>query len=74
MPSTASNAAVGSVTAPPNRAQGTLASASGQKSRWRKCPARQNCTVAIDATITLSTSAVGRMLSGAMPTSAMVAR
>ena len=73
MPSTASNAAVGSVTAPPNRAQGTLASASGQKSRWRKCPARQNCTVAIDATITLSTSAVGRTVCAGSPRSVITA-
>ena len=72
-PSTASNAAVGRVSVPPTNAHGTLATASGQNSRERKCPARMNWTLAIVATITLSNSAVGRTTADGMPRSVITA-
>jgi hypothetical protein len=64
---------VGSVSVPPTNAHGTLARASGQKSRPRKCPARMNWTLAIVATITLSDSAVGRIIAAGMPRSVITA-
>ena len=72
-PTSISKAFVGRSIAPPAAAQGTLAAASGRKIRERKCPARKNCTLAIVATITLSTSAVGRITAGSSPRSVITA-
>ena len=47
--------------------------AKGQKSRQEKCPARQKCQVARQATTMLSTSATGRIVAGAKAASDITA-
>ena len=72
-PSSPSNTAVGRAIAPPTAAAGTLAIASGTSRSRRTWPARANCTVPIAATTRLSTSAVGRITSGARPSNPITA-
>src|SRR5688572_10241238 len=55
-------------------AKGTDAAANGQNKPHEKCPARQNCTDAIDATNKFSTNAVGRVTPGATAKNAITAK
>ena len=56
------------------KAKGIEVTANGQNSPHEKCPARQNCTVAIDATNKFNTNAVGRVTPGATAKNAITAK
>src|SRR5215203_5511598 len=55
-------------------AKGIDAAANGQNSPQEKCPALQNCSVAIEATNKFSTNAVGRVTPGATAKNAITAK
>jgi hypothetical protein len=73
-PTTGLNQASGRLRLPPTYASGNENTANQAKRRASKQPARTYFQVPIEATTTLSISAIGFISAGASPASAMIAR